>query len=273
MPPYRRYRYKPRRTRRRTYRRRNRNVTARSRFLRKPQYKPMITQRWCNFAEIFDLGATSGLNIIAGATSGTSSFLVQDYLIINTAPTANTYLAFTYAAQFRHIVNVVEFSGLFDRYKINGVSFKIIPIVNTYLAAPGVATNTGTTIDRTNSSVCMPLVHWVIDYEDVVVPLASQAGIDRLRQYNNYKVVRFDGSNKIAKRFWKPKILVGAQADDNAANITSFTRKAPWINTAQTNVDHMGLKGIIEILNPTTSAAYVNLKVEVKFYFSVNNQQ
>lgn len=251
--------------RKRQFRRGKRNRAIR----RSGAQLSFTTNRWVNAASAFQ-DAPASLLITPGASTGVATASLDDYLVIDAPATSNVYCAFTYRPHFKDIVEHEEFAALFDRYKIMGCTFKIMPVVNTYLAAPAGSGGVGA---ATNSGTCMPIVHWVVDYDSVEMPAGSQAGIDDLRQYSNYKVVRFDGNNKWAKRYWRPKVRGLVASDAVTVQTAAIVQKAPWLDLAAVSVDHFGLRGIIEILNPTEGRTFTNLKVEIKMYFKVANQR
>lgn len=154
------------------------------------------------------------------------------------------------------IPNVNEYKNLFDQYKINGISLKIIP-------------KTSGQFQGATSGVVNPVgygqVVTVIDYDDTVTPLTK----DQLMEYGS---VKYTSSQRIHKRYFKPKILTRAAI--NSTTDGNVVSKAQWIDTINTDVQHYGTKVFIDppaVNNIGTDSSSMSYDVYACYYFQCKN--
>lgn len=151
-----------------------------------------------------------------------------------------------------------EFQALFDAYRINKVVIKIIPRATCVDSS-----SPGATSYQEGPS---PIIHSVIDHDDINTPGANQAGIDALRQYSSYKARRMAG-NKPLKYVIRPQ-PVGTLYGYNNALIVNPKKMGAWINMANVNIKHYGFKSVIEYLTPNNATTWrFNYEVECTYYF------
>lgn len=140
--------------------------------------------------------------------------------------------AIAYAGLLSTVPNQTEFTTLYDQYMIKKIVFKLIPRGMDWPTVQGGTTNVGFNI------------HSAIDYDDANAP----TGPNDLVQYQSY---RCTPANKILTRVWVPKTQGGTV--NNVGTIVAANNKAyQWIDVAQTNIPHFGLKLYID---PTNSAS------------------
>lgn len=191
-----------------------------------------------------------GLSISTGGT-GSSTAVVGNRFVVTCGANTTTYVNIGYALQARHIPAVSEFTQLFDQYQIKGFAFMIAPGQN----------------DFQDGNAPLPIIHSVIDYDDATPSAASEAGLNEYRERDNYRVKRFDGMNKIFRRYVKnPSLRVGAVDDSGAASFVVRAYKK-YLDAAATDVPHFGIKAMLEMHNPTGSASGINFELMVKAYF------
>lgn len=154
------------------------------------------------------------------------------------------YGAFAFKINLSDVNNVTEFTSLFDRYKIKKVKVVLTPFFN--MGVTGAAYSAG-------SAQANVLVHTAIDYDDVTIPSADDAGINILRQYETYKVTRL-GSRRLV-RTWTPRF---AQAVYGSGAFTSYVQgsKTIWLDCASPDIEHYGLKGVVEVNNTLANAIF-----------------
>lgn len=164
------------------------------------------------------------------------------------------YFSYGYNFQFQDITNNSEFTQLFDRYKLYGVSFKIFPYTND--------PNTGSASAVGGINV---LIHSAYDKDDSSPPTANEAGIDVLRQYPSYRV-----QNMAGKRCFKKFIKLSSLTSEvNSAGTYQGNRvvKAGWTDCANITVPHYGLKMIMEFFSSSNVEVHYAMKFEIKYYF------
>lgn len=145
-----------------------------------------------------------------------------------------------------------DFVNMYDRYKINGIKVKIIPLSNTA---------------NTNGAGLIPTMVYHTDYDDTNTP-TSDADV-RVKQ--GAKEVRLD---KPVSIWIKPKIadaILGA----SAGTAYSVPKKAPYINMAYTDVPHYGLKMYFRDVNLSASGGSINtcFRFETTYYLSCRDPQ
>lgn len=200
-----------------------------------------------NFSQVYtDVSAGSNIN-----------FSNSGMVTLSLSATQNTqYFAFGKAFVLSELPNYTEITQLFDSYKIIGIKFRIIPVNNT------------TSVDDTTNPANGMLggfLHWIVDHDDNDAPTASDVGIDELRQNNSYKVHNlFNSYNKNGfVRYIRPKIPIASTYGALSGTIES---KPQWLDCNSPIVDHFGLKGVFEIVNPSANVRYLNMKMEATYY-------
>lgn len=149
--------------------------------------------------------------------------------------------------------NVAEYTGLFDQYKLTGISLKIIPRASQF---QGAASGT------VNAIGYNPVIT-ALDFDDAATPSSKEV----LMQYGSCK---FTGSNRIHKRYFKPKILQPAWV--NAISSGYASERAKWIDIANTNVAHYGLKWWVDApALGASSESSISFNVMATYYFMMKN--
>lgn len=214
-------------------------------------YQPYV------FKRTYPIGNVAGLSF-ASSNNGSSINKSANGFYIDTgnAGTGNmTYHAYSLYFTLNQLPSYNEFTTLFDKYKICGVKWKLVPFNTTTLQE--------TTALGTQANQQLSVIHSsVVDKDDATVPPASDAGLQDLRQYNTYKSMNaFRGTFK--------KYIVPAQA--TAVYNGAFTAYAPkygYVDMGNPGVQHYGLKGIIQVFCPDASAHhYVWFRSEATVFF------
>lgn len=145
-----------------------------------------------------------------------------------TATNAGNQIGF--APLLSNLPGVTDFTTLYDQYMIKKIVFKLIPR-GTDTSIVGGTTNVGFNI------------HSAIDFDDVNPP----TGPNDLLQYQSY---RMTPAHRVLTRVWTPKTNAGVV--NNAGTIIPGAPKAyQWLDIAQTNIPHFGLKMYIDATNTT----------------------
>nr|WAE42879.1 MAG: capsid protein [Cressdnaviricota sp.] len=164
------------------------------------------------------------------------------YLTTNYTISADAFIPNTFSLNL--LSNVTEYSSLFKWYMITGVklTYEFDVDVNTVVNA------TSTVIRNTR-----PIVHSIIDRYDV-----SAVTIDKMQQNSTYKKVR---AGYEYSRYIPVNVLMPAYS---SLTTTGYEPKfKQWVDMDDTDVQHYGLKSIIEIGNNLA----VTYKTLMTFYF------
>ena len=168
---------------------------------------------------------------------------------------------FACAFQLNDIVNVSEFTQLYDQYKIKGVMVTIKMITNPD------AQNQTLNIGGQASTNFYPTIWYCPDHDDTTAPTLSF-----LKQYSRvkHKILR---PNQEIKFFAKPNTLT--QLYDGAlATAYANTKGRPWVDMANPDVPHYGFKMAIDFEGLTTGAALTGqyqFKINCKYYIACKN--
>lgn len=240
-----------RRFARRTARRRR---VVRRRLIRKPTVRRLVNSPHYFKLTVGSKDFGSGIGTAAGTLSSYINFNNVGMCTIGTAASQTTqYFAWSFYAMLNQLSAVGTLAGLFDRYNLMKVQLRFIPVATVATAqdAPNPA----------NGQVG-GFLHWITDFDDSVIPTPSDSGIDALRQRPSYRWCNILDRRRMSRSF-RPRIAVGAYS----GTFTSYANRAPgWIDSQSPSVQHYGLKGIFEVVNPDALAYYINMKCEATFH-------
>jgi len=136
------------------------------------------------------------------------------------------------------LLNVAEFTTLFDMYRINAVMLRF-----HYRLDPGSAPY--------GNGASYPRMFSVKDYDDSNAP----ANVNELREYSNCKMKVLNPN--------KPLVYKITPAIKSAVGVNSTPKWKQWLDCQFTNTDHFGFKWIVDNL-PSNSV----LELEVIYYVS-----
>lgn len=141
------------------------------------------------------------------------------------------------AIEFRlnELPNNTEFINLFDRYRIVGVSVRIVPIITAYDGNPSA------------TALARPNVHTAVDLNDSTAP----ANVQELMQYDTYKMTPGDRTHQ---RYLKPRV---SQEIFRTAITTNYGMGAAsqWLDCTANGADlpHFCLKYFIDSIGHSYS--------------------
>lgn len=181
--------------------------------------------------------------------------------------------------QLSDLTDHLSYQGLFDEFRITGVSIKVFPlwdaassivqtagettgeIYNT-VSPPAVVNTTATDIDSQTNSFQVPYIFWRIDKNDVTNPASVSAMMEK-----DPKFMRWNGTKKIYVQ--NPTVLALASNDPTeAVDVNNMIRrpvKSPWLSL-QTgrSAKHMGLE--LGIMNAQPSSRHP-INCVLTYYF------
>lgn len=182
----------------------------------------------------------------------------QDHL--NLAFGATT-LGFGKAFRLSHITGVTDFSTLFDQYKITNVQVNIRLITNPDSTTP---------LDQTSgaqSANFYPKLWFCHDYDDS----SSPASLNQFREREGVKCLVME-PNKIVKYNVKPHVRMTGHGD--LINWAYSPTASPWIDMANTSVDHYGFKMVFDAEGLAAAAANLwMIKVDYKYFLEFKQPQ
>ena len=160
-----------------------------------------------------------------------------------------------FSFQLSDLPNVSEYKALYDQYKITGIKFTAVP--RTSMTTQGVVTGT-------TAPVGYGQVVTAIDYDDAANPIAK----DTLLEYGSAK---FTPSSKVHSRFFRPKVLNAVWV--NIASTGYSPVKAPWVDQANDNLPHYGLKMWIDPPENSSGGSNSSISYDVyaTYYFMCKN--
>lgn len=163
--------------------------------------------------------------------------------------TAGTDLLFSIKFLLSELPQVGSFTALFDAYKISKVVVKLVPMISQVQQPASVAL-VGTSTEHMNT---------VIDKDDST-PLSN---ISDALQYETFKQTP---GYKYHKRAFVP--AVSMQAFKTSGTTIGFVqKKQQWIDIAYTDVEHYGMKGVVQDFG--TSNVQMSWKIYVTYYISM----
>lgn len=180
-------------------------------------------------------------------------------LTANPATAGSThYWAISYKFNLQNILNLNEFTNLFDSYRIDKVQLKIMPYASVMAAGTASVGVEGLS----------PIAHYVIDHDDNTVPTASEVGIAQLHEYAGYKRKRV--LNDGVTITFKPSAqgIVFDQEATNSMIVASELKHSTWFDSAAPGVDHYGLKMIFEAVTPSANQREVHLRCETTYFLT-----
>lgn len=171
--------------------------------------------------------------------------------IINTSTIADQNLSYSF--KLRDVVNAVDFTSLYDQYRIN----KVTIYLERY------RTSTGDSIAATPYSQKIRVVH---DYNDNNT-LTQE---DDYLEYSNCKSYNTVGIGA-AKIVLYPKVAQVIENVGGTQGFNSVPSNKVWLNTVDDQVPHFGLKMFIPVGGNTNG--YPIFKVRARFDLSFKNSK
>lgn len=251
--PFRRRSFKRRSFKRRGFRRFRRRGVKRG--LRQPvHYVKRLTGTVIDVAG----AASTGASIVAFVKDGVIQLSAPNLV---TSVTGTSYLTLTMAfAMDDFIASSTNFTNLYDQYSIRAVKLMV--------------TNFNTGGDGNTDTVPTPkpgiIVHSALDFNDNLTLAASVAGLRTLQEYQTYRWWNVqDTGRSLFKRYLKPKV-----ARTIYAGVTpgyEMPKGSVWLDVAQTDIPHYGVKLLFEIMNYSTVTVNIDLKVQCVYYMAFKN--
>lgn len=165
----------------------------------------------------------------------------------------NVYdVPFSMTFTLSQLASYTEFTNLFDSYKINGVKVLVRSFANTDGAL----------------SFPMPWIECWNDHDNSVLPTVALS-----REIMGVKHKYFSSSKNVISMYVKPKPII--ESTGTTTSISAITPKySQWIDCADSDIQHYGIKGIIHNYTlPTTNAGNNRLEFDVAMNVSFKDIQ
>lgn len=159
--------------------------------------------------------------------------------------------------QLADVVDTVDFTRLFDRYKLDMVKVTLMPLMNQGYGGFSSTGNVQTTT--------IPTLMTAIDYDDASVPNSSTVLLER----QNCKSYRFDKPVTVTIR--NPKILQDVQQGDAiVSSISAMTTSPKYLDCNDIEVNHFGLKFYLRDYLLPDGALKLNslVRIRCKYFLS-----
>lgn len=192
------------------------------------------------FSRYLNYQPTSNFSINQGTYTLATSLL---------APNAGQpYFAFSQIFTVGSMPNISEFENLFDRYRINKV------VITFKLSS-----------NPDNGDVAnafYPSIWYFTDYDDM-----ATITLPAIREVQGVKR-RVLQPNKEVKIVCRPKPLAAVYNDTLTTAYSVPRGRAPWIDLANINVPHYGLKAVFDMEGITTTGTLPLIKMNVRMFAS-----
>lgn len=174
-----------------------------------------------------------------------------------TVAAGSTGVAFTKTFTFDELAGYTEFTSLFDQYKI--VKVECMYKLHTN---PTITLATDNAVLTAAQNLTYPTIYLINDYDD-----SSAETLAQLKQRERLR--RFVLSpNRIIKWTVRPTIL--AQLYRTVATTGYAPKRYQWIDVANTDVPHYGVKGFVDY-DAATNQQQITVNVEYKFHFQLKS--
>jgi len=151
---------------------------------------------------------------------------------------SGTTSAFAYECLFTDVRGYTDFTDLYDRYQITRVVMKFRIVNNPDNSIYINGTNGSGTVNAWNGSVWYPCMYYCKDYDD-----SATESLEQLKERANTKRIILK-PNVFHKIVLKPAVTMQTY---RTATTTGYAPKwNQWIDMAQTDVPHYGLKYVID---------------------------
>lgn len=214
----------------------------------------LIPHKFTRYVDDVHLGNDAAGNMVLYDTNGVlqgTSF--AGYQVGPTGTGVNGLVQYGLVLQgvLGNILNHTDFTRLFDRYRIKGISVKIIPM---------------STVARTNSVDSIGELTYRVDYDDIAMP-ATQNDLLESELAHSVRLT------KPISIFYKPRAKsVVIDELGNQVAVALGTNKQ-WLDCQNPFIPHFGLKMFFNDINRGSATVNSLFKLRTKFYFEMKDTQ
>lgn len=155
--------------------------------------------------------------------------------------------------QLSDIINYSDITTLADKYRLKAVYIRFIP---------------NFTHNSVQSLYNYPSIQYMRDDDDSTPPTVSQ-----LREKMGVKLKTFKPGQYIGVKIKFPKTS-GVVENYSSGTVNALLKGNQWLNSADVNVPHFGLKGVISNMDlPAVATAKISIKVDVAYVLEAKDFQ
>lgn len=183
----------------------------------------------------------------------------QIAFVTGPAPGTTYFGAMSFYTVLSDVPGHTEFTSLWNKYSIVGVSLKFYPYATF--------SSTGAAVSAVESQPSL-MMHHILDFDDAAIPASSEAGISDLRQRPGYRCANvYSRMGKPIVRYFRPKVSMPVYQ----SGVTSAYRQASFrsIDSTYPDVQGYGFKAIFESVG-AGSAMTLHMKVEATYYLRLS---
>lgn len=175
------------------------------------------------------------------------------------SPGQTYFGAMSFYTALSDVPNYTEFTSLWNKYSIVGVSLKFYPYATM--------SSTGASVSPVESQPSL-IMHHILDFDDAAIPASSEVGISDLRQRPGYRCSNvYSRMGKPIVRYFRPKVSMPVYQ----SGVTTAYRQASFrsIDSSYPDVQGYGFKAIFESVG-AGSAMTLHMKVEATYYLRLS---
>lgn len=207
-----------------------------------------------HFVRVSD--ATTGITYLPSVTNGEGVTITNDGVLYATGAgtvTNFTYLSYALNTPLTCLPDYSDFFNLFDQYMITKVELTFKPFQHA-----------GSLFAVVGNQSAGAMHYSVLDYDDATPPTASNAGVQKLREYASFHEQDF------FKSYHRSAAPAIAMAAFSGSVFTSYANvKHQWLDMVSTGVEHYCHKGIVEVFAPSsTIPTNIWFRPEIKVWVS-----
>lgn len=231
-------------------------------FRRKSRVTRVPRSRGTRYYGAVSIKRTANLFSCVGCSVDGSALLkLNNQIAFVTGSSAGTtyFGAMSFYTALSDVPNYTEFTSLWNKYSIVGVSLKFYPYATI--------ASTGAAVSAVEGQPSL-MMHHILDFDDAIIPASSEVGISDLRQRPGYRCANvFSRMGKPIVRYFRPKVSMPVYQ----AGVTSAYRQASFrsIDCTYPDVQGYGSKAIFESVG-AGSAMTIHLKVEATYYLRLS---
>jgi len=231
-------------------------------FRRKSRVTRVPRSRRTRYYGTVSIKRTANLFSCVGCSVDGSALLkLNNQIAFVTGSSAGTtyFGAMSFYTALSDVPNYTEFTSLWNKYSIVGVSLKFYPYATI--------ASTGAAVSPVEGQPSL-MMHHILDFDDAIIPVSSEVGISDLRQRPGYRCANvYSRMGKPIVRYFRPKVSMPVYQ----AGVTSAYRQASFrsIDCTYPDVQGYGFKAIFESVG-AGSAMTIHLKVEATYYLRLS---
>lgn len=195
--------------------------------------------------------SAQSMNSLSGMVHKFSRYVSNDFVTNLVVASGSTGAGFGRTFSLSDVGSFAEFTSLYDQYRITGVVCYVQllnnPDAERYLNQSA----------NSNAANFYPRLWWSIDRDSAATPTLSE-----IKERMGSKSTILE-PNKMVKIFLKPNLLIQTYG---TAITTGYEPKFSWVDLANSNVIHYGMKFFVDFQGLTSTVNYA-VRFDYKYMF------